>query len=92
MVRRELSDNYCFYVPNYDSIDACYDWAKETLNKHRNDPREHVYTLYVHSNYCCHLLLLALGLLENNHASWVRLLMVIITASEIGLQPSHSWL
>ena len=49
MVRRELSDNYCFYVPNYDTIDACYDWAKETLNKHRTDPREHVYTLYVPS-------------------------------------------
>ena len=49
MVRRELSDNYCFYVPNYDTIDACYDWAKESLNKHRNDPREHVYTLCVHA-------------------------------------------
>ncbi len=45
VVRRELSDNYCFYVPNYDSIDACYDWAKESLNKHRDDPRENVYTL-----------------------------------------------
>ena len=46
VVRRELSDNYCFYVPNYDSLDACYDWAKDSLNKHRSDKREHVYTLY----------------------------------------------
>lgn len=45
VVRRELSDNYCFYVPNYDSLDAAYDWAKETLNVHRNDKREHLYTL-----------------------------------------------
>ena len=45
VVRRELSDNYCFYVPNYDSLDACYDWAKDSLNKHRGDKREHVYTL-----------------------------------------------
>ncbi len=45
VVRRELSDNYCFYVPNYDSIDACYDWAKETLNKHRHDKRDPTYTL-----------------------------------------------
>lgn len=44
VVRRELSDNYCFYVPNYDSLDACYDWAKDSLNKHRGDVREHVYT------------------------------------------------
>ena len=44
VVRRELSDNYCFYVPNYDSIDACYDWAKDTLNKHRNDKRDPLYT------------------------------------------------
>ena len=57
MVRRELSDNYCFYVPNYDSIDACYDWAKESLNKHRDDPRENVYTLCAplpfSLSYCC---------------------------------------
>jgi len=45
VVRRELSDNYCFYVPNYDSLAAAYDWAKETLNVHRNDKREHLYTL-----------------------------------------------
>ena len=44
VVRRELSDNYCFYVPNYDSIDACYDWAKESLNKHRDDKRDPLYT------------------------------------------------
>ncbi|WPT10567.1 Deoxyribodipyrimidine photo-lyase [Picochlorum sp. SENEW3] len=44
VIRRELSDNYCFYTPNYDSMDAAYDWAKETLNLHRNDVREHLYT------------------------------------------------
>lgn len=58
VVRRELSDNYCFYVPNYDSLDACYDWAKESLNKHRGDKREHVYTLYASSSsmsaHCVH--------------------------------------
>jgi len=44
VIRRELSDNYCFYTPNYDSIDAAYDWAKESLNLHRNDVRDHLYT------------------------------------------------
>ncbi len=38
------ADNYCFYVDNYDSLDAAYDWAKQTLNDHRGDKREHLYT------------------------------------------------
>lgn len=44
IVRRELSDNYCHYVPNYDSLDAAYDWARDTLNAHRNDKREFLYS------------------------------------------------
>jgi deoxyribodipyrimidine photo-lyase len=44
VVRRELSDNFCWYTDNYDSIDCAYDWAKETLEMHRNDVRDHVYT------------------------------------------------
>lgn len=31
VVRRELSDNYCFYNPQYDDIATAYDWAKDTL-------------------------------------------------------------
>lgn len=45
VIRRELSDNYCHYVTNYDKLDAAYDWAKETLDAHRNDKREYLYTL-----------------------------------------------
>lgn len=30
--------------PHYDSLEGCYEWAKETLNIHRNDPRPVVYT------------------------------------------------
>jgi hypothetical protein len=44
VVRRELSDNYCFYTPEYDTMAACFDWARDSLNKHRDDEREHVYT------------------------------------------------
>lgn len=44
VVRRELSDNFCWYTDNYDSIECAYDWAKETLEMHRNDVRDHVYT------------------------------------------------
>lgn len=45
VVRRELSDNYCHYCPdNYDKLDAAYDWARDTLNVHASDRREHLYT------------------------------------------------
>lgn len=44
IVRRELSDNFCFYNPNYDSFNGFPDWAKKTLNEHRSDEREFIYT------------------------------------------------
>jgi deoxyribodipyrimidine photo-lyase len=44
-VRKELSDNYCFYNRFYDSMDGLPDWARKTLNEHRNDTREYTYTL-----------------------------------------------
>lgn len=45
VVRRELADNFCHYCPDsYDSLDACYDWAKQTLQAHAGDKREHIYT------------------------------------------------
>ena len=31
--------------PNYDNLEGCYDWAKETLRVHSSDPRQFVYTL-----------------------------------------------
>lgn len=43
VVRRELSDNFCFYRPGYDSFEAFPDWAKKTLNDHRSNPREYLY-------------------------------------------------
>lgn len=44
VVRKELSDNYCFYNQNYDTYDGLPDWAKKTLEKHADDPREHEYS------------------------------------------------
>jgi len=45
IVRRELSDNFCFYNENYDKVKGFPDWAKKTLNEHRDDPREYTYSL-----------------------------------------------
>ncbi|XP_018319593.2 deoxyribodipyrimidine photo-lyase isoform X1 [Agrilus planipennis] len=44
IVRRELSDNYCFYNENYDNIEGADKWARTTLDIHRKDKREYIYT------------------------------------------------
>lgn len=45
IVRRELAENYCCYNPEYKSFSGFPDWAKKTLNQHRNDSREYQYSL-----------------------------------------------
>ena len=44
IVRRELSDNFCYYNPRYDSVEGFADWAKKDIELHRDDPREFIYT------------------------------------------------
>lgn len=45
IIRRELSDNFCYYNDQYDTVAAFPDWAKKTLREHEQDPREYCYTL-----------------------------------------------
>jgi deoxyribodipyrimidine photo-lyase len=45
VVRRELSDNFCFYEPAYDRFEGLPAWARETLDRHRTDPRPYLYGL-----------------------------------------------
>ncbi len=45
IVRSELAENFCFYNPHYDSVRSFPDWAQKTLTAHKDDVREHVYTL-----------------------------------------------
>jgi len=45
IVRRELSDNFCFYSPHYDGVEGFPDWSRETLLKHERDKRSHQYSL-----------------------------------------------
>jgi deoxyribodipyrimidine photo-lyase len=45
IVRRELSDNFCYFNKNYDSFDGFNNWAKTSLNEHRKDEREFVCSL-----------------------------------------------
>ena len=44
IVRRELSDNFCFYNSSYDSVNGFPDWALKTLDAHRTDTRPYLYS------------------------------------------------
>lgn len=44
IVRRELSDNFCFYNSNSDRVEGFPAWATKTLDEHRRDKREFVYS------------------------------------------------
>jgi deoxyribodipyrimidine photo-lyase len=44
VVRRELSDNFCYYAQDYDSCEAFPDWARATLEQHRSDVRPYLYS------------------------------------------------
>ena len=44
IVRRELSDNFCYYNDDYDSFNGFHSWAQKTLNEHREDQREYLYS------------------------------------------------
>lgn len=54
IIRRELSDNFCYFNKNYDSFDGFHDWAKTSLNLHRKDEREFVYTFKQFENAKTH--------------------------------------
>lgn len=45
IVRKELSDNFCFYNENYESYEGFPLWAKSSLYQHKNDRREFIYSL-----------------------------------------------
>ncbi len=45
IIRRELSMNFVFYNNHYDSFKGLPGWAKKTLLRHQDDPREYTYYL-----------------------------------------------
>ena len=44
VVRRELSMNFVYYNPRYNSFEGLPDWAQHTLLERREDPREYMYS------------------------------------------------
>ncbi|CAM9225217.1 unnamed protein product [Hapterophycus canaliculatus] len=45
IVRRELSDNFCYYNDKYDNLAGAAGWARESLEVHASDPREWTYSV-----------------------------------------------
>lgn len=43
IVRKELSDNYCFYNQKYDQFQGGPDWGLSSLAEHATDKREYIY-------------------------------------------------
>ncbi len=44
VIRRELAVNFVRYNAAYDRVESAARWARETLDRHRGDPREWVYS------------------------------------------------
>jgi len=44
IVRRELAENFCFYEPRYDSVNAFPSWARQAFEAHILDPRMYLTT------------------------------------------------
>jgi len=54
IVRKELSDNFCYYNPDYDRFEGFPAWAQKTLNLHREDPRMYSYSTDTFENAGTH--------------------------------------
>jgi len=54
IVRRELSDNFCYYNSQYDRFGGFPAWARKTLDEHRKDKRPYLYTLKQLENAATH--------------------------------------
>jgi deoxyribodipyrimidine photo-lyase len=44
IVRKELSDNFCFYNSRYDTLEGLPEWGRKTLEAHRKDKRYQTYS------------------------------------------------
>ena len=44
VIRRELSDNFCYHNEHYDAVAGASQWAQDSLRLHAADKREHLYT------------------------------------------------
>lgn len=44
IIRKELADNFCLYCEKYKTLDCINNWAKNSLEEHKNDLRPYCYS------------------------------------------------
>ncbi|MFH1026547.1 MAG: deoxyribodipyrimidine photo-lyase [Pseudomonadota bacterium] len=54
IVRRELSDNFCWYNLNYDRVEGFPEWSLKTIARHRHDRREYLCSAEQFENAATH--------------------------------------
>jgi deoxyribodipyrimidine photo-lyase len=55
IIRRELSYNFIYYNDGYDDFNSMtYEWAYQTMNAHKMDPKEYIYTKDDYINFNTH--------------------------------------
>ena len=54
IIRKELADNFCYFNTNYDNTEAFHSWAKKSLDEHRHDKRDYIYTKHEFENAKTH--------------------------------------
>ena len=54
VVRKELSDNYCYYNQEYDNPNGYPTWALDSHKEHSKDKREYIYSLHKLENASTH--------------------------------------
>ncbi len=72
LVRRELAINFCYYADPYDSYRCLPGWALTTLEDHKDDEREHIYTRDELENAATHDPYWNAAMLEMKHTGYMH--------------------
>lgn len=73
LVRRELGINFCFFQEDYyDSYKCLPDWAHTTLEEHKEDEREYIYTREEMENARTHDPYWNAAMLEMKHTGYMH--------------------
>jgi len=72
VVRRELAMNFTYYRPDYDKYTCIPGWAAASLDAHRKDPREFIYTRRQLENAQTHDLYWNAAMLEMKHTGFMH--------------------
>lgn len=72
VVRRELAMNFVQFTDDYDTFAALPEWARETLDEHAADEREHAYTRRELCESLTHDATWNAAMLQMRHTGWLH--------------------